>query len=90
MRHQILEADRSWKEKQPLTDLELEAQACNKCLLEQAEALRMEQEDEIKMLNKVGNSCGHRVSKRSRHSLAVLLFILSESHQFIYLCVCSP
>ncbi|XP_038548951.1 cilia- and flagella-associated protein 45 [Micropterus salmoides] len=52
-KHQIYEADVSRKENQPLTELELESLEREQHLVEQANALRMEQEDEIKMLNQL-------------------------------------
>ncbi|XP_037533704.1 cilia- and flagella-associated protein 45 [Nematolebias whitei] len=49
----IQEADLSRKKNQPLTDLELEAHDRAQRMLGRAKALRMEQEDEIKMLNRL-------------------------------------
>lgn len=46
-------ADLSREENHALTELELEARDRTQRLLERANALRMEQEDEIKKLNKV-------------------------------------
>lgn len=48
----------SRKENTALTELELEARDRAQRLVERANALRMEQEDEIKKLNQVGSSCG--------------------------------
>ncbi|XP_035536475.1 cilia- and flagella-associated protein 45 [Morone saxatilis] len=50
---QIFEADLSRKENQALTELELEARNRAQHLVERASALRMEQEEEIKQLNKL-------------------------------------
>lgn len=52
-KHRIHEADLSRKQNQPLTDLEIEAQERAQHLVEQSNALRMEQEDEIKQLNQL-------------------------------------
>lgn len=57
-KRRIYEADLSRKENHALTELELEARDRAQRLVERANALRMEQEDEIKKLNKVGSSCG--------------------------------
>lgn len=56
MKRRILEADLNRKENKALTELELEARDHAQCLVEQASTLRMEQEEEIRMLNKVGSS----------------------------------
>lgn len=50
----MYEADLSRKKNQALAELELEARDRTQLLLERANALRMEQDDEIKRLNKVG------------------------------------
>ncbi|XP_044057555.1 cilia- and flagella-associated protein 45 [Siniperca chuatsi] len=52
-KRQIYEADLSRKENQALTELELEARDRAQRLVVQANDLRMEQEDEIKQLNKL-------------------------------------
>ncbi|XP_022046067.1 cilia- and flagella-associated protein 45 [Acanthochromis polyacanthus] len=52
-KHRIYKADQSHKENQALTELELEARDRAQRLLERANALRMEQEDEIKKLNQL-------------------------------------
>ncbi|XP_029301485.1 cilia- and flagella-associated protein 45 isoform X2 [Cottoperca gobio] len=52
-KQQIFEADLSRKENQALTELELEARDRAQRLVERANALRMEQECEIKKLNKL-------------------------------------
>ncbi|XP_039986506.1 cilia- and flagella-associated protein 45 isoform X2 [Xiphias gladius] len=52
-KRQIYEADLSRKGNHALTELELEAQDHAQHLVERANALRMEQEDEIKKLNKL-------------------------------------
>lgn len=55
MKRRILEADLNRKENKALTELELEARDRAQCLVEQASTLRMEQEEEIRILNKVGS-----------------------------------
>ncbi|KAM4565594.1 cilia- and flagella-associated protein 45 isoform 2-T2 [Odontesthes bonariensis] len=52
-KRQLHEADLSRKKNQPLTDLELEARDRDQGLVERADALRMEQEVEIKKLNQL-------------------------------------
>ncbi|KAE8295494.1 Cilia- and flagella-associated protein 45 [Larimichthys crocea] len=52
-KRQILEADLSRKENQALTELEIEARDRAQHLVAKATALRMEQEEEIKRLNKL-------------------------------------
>ncbi|XP_050921310.1 cilia- and flagella-associated protein 45 [Lates calcarifer] len=52
-KRQIYEADLSRKENHALTELELEARDRAQRLVERANALRMEQEDEIKKLNQL-------------------------------------
>ncbi|KAM9853491.1 LOW QUALITY PROTEIN: cilia- and flagella-associated protein 45-like [Aulostomus maculatus] len=52
-KRQLHEADLSRKENQTLTELELEARDRAQRLLEQANALRMEQEEEIRKLNEL-------------------------------------
>uniref|UniRef100_A0A3Q3M0J3 Cilia- and flagella-associated protein 45 n=1 Tax=Mastacembelus armatus TaxID=205130 RepID=A0A3Q3M0J3_9TELE len=52
-KHQIYVADQCRKENYALTELELEAQNRAQRLVERANTLRMEQEDEIKNLNKL-------------------------------------
>lgn len=54
MKRKIQEADLDRREKKVLTEQELEAQERAQAQLERAGALRMEQEEEIRMLNKVG------------------------------------
>lgn len=56
MKRRILEADLNRKENKVLTELELEARDRAQALVERASTLRMEQEEEIRMLNKVGGS----------------------------------
>lgn len=56
-KHRIHEADLSRKQNQPLTELEIEARERAQRLVERSNALRMEQEDEIKQLNQVGRKC---------------------------------
>lgn len=53
MKRRILEADSNRREKKVLTEQELEAQERAQAHVERASALRMEQEEEIRMLNKV-------------------------------------
>lgn len=53
-KQQIQAADLSRKNNKALTELEQEARKRSQSLLEQSNALRMEQEEEIKRLNKVG------------------------------------
>nr|XP_046246313.1 cilia- and flagella-associated protein 45 [Scatophagus argus] len=52
-KRQIFEADLSRKENKALTELELEAQEHAQHLVERANVLRMEQEEEIKQLNQL-------------------------------------
>ncbi|XP_062275902.1 cilia- and flagella-associated protein 45-like [Scomber scombrus] len=52
-KHQIYEADLARKKNPALTELEIEARDRAQRLLERANALRMEQEEEIKKLNKL-------------------------------------
>lgn len=59
MKLRIFKADLSRKEKKVLTEPELEAQNRAQCLVERANTLRMEQDEEMRMLNTVGSSCGH-------------------------------
>lgn len=56
MKRKILEADLDRREKKVLTEQELEAQERAQAQVERAGALRMEQEEEIRMLNKVEDS----------------------------------
>lgn len=56
MKRRIFEADLSRKKNSALTELELEAQDQAQCVVERANMLRMEQEEEIRMLNTVGSS----------------------------------
>lgn len=56
MKRKILEADLDRREKKVLTEQELEAKELAQAQLERAGALKMEQEEEIRMLNKVGGS----------------------------------
>lgn len=58
MKRRILEADLNRGEKKVLTEQELEAQERAQAQVERAGALRMEQEEEIRMLNKVGRLKG--------------------------------
>lgn len=53
-KQQIQAADLSRKNNKALTELEQEARKRSQSLLEQSNALRMEQEEEIKRLNTVG------------------------------------
>lgn len=48
----------SRKKNEALTELEVEARDRAKYLLERANAMKMEQEDEIKRLNEVGSDSG--------------------------------
>ncbi|XP_070762163.1 cilia- and flagella-associated protein 45 [Enoplosus armatus] len=52
-KRRIYEADLSRKENQALTELEIEARDRDRRLVERANALRLEEEDEIKKLNKL-------------------------------------
>lgn len=56
MKRKIMEADMDRREKKVLTEQELEAQERAQAQVERAGALRMEQEEEIRMLNKVAGS----------------------------------
>lgn len=69
MKRRIFEADLSRKEKKVLTELELEAQDRAQCLVERANALRMEQDEEIRLLDTVGSSCRHVDDLRVHHSI---------------------
>ncbi|XP_019714760.1 cilia- and flagella-associated protein 45-like, partial [Hippocampus comes] len=53
MKRQMLEADVYRQEKRALSEVEMEAHERTQRLLERADALRMEQEEEIRELNKV-------------------------------------
>lgn len=56
MKRKIQEADLDRREKKVLTEQELEAKERAQAQLERASALKTEQEEEIRMLNKVGGS----------------------------------
>lgn len=56
MKRRILEVDLSRKNSSPLTDLEREAQDRARGVVERADLLRTEQEEEIRMLNTVSSS----------------------------------
>lgn len=76
---QIYEADLTRKKNPALTELEIEARDRAQRLLERANALRMEQEEEIKKLNKVG-SCIADTQK----------FYNVRVESFHFVCVCAP
>lgn len=57
MKRRIFEADLLHKKNSALTELELEARDQAQCVVERTNVLRMEQEEEIRMLNTVGHSC---------------------------------
>lgn len=64
-----MEADLSRKENQALTELEIEARDRAQHLVAKATALRMEQEEEIKRLNKVvGQMWMVKVKKKQKLS----------------------
>lgn len=56
MKRRILEVDLSRKKSTPLTDLEREAQDRARGVVERANLLKIEQDEEIRMLNTV-RSC---------------------------------
>lgn len=87
MKRKILEADLDRREKKVLTEQELEAQERAQAQLERAGALRMEQEEEIRMLNKVGGSS--HSSQKDRLAGFVFLWILWK-HLFFSLLSLSP
>lgn len=60
MKPRIFKADLSSKENKAVTELELEAQCRAQDLLERASALQIEQDEEIRMLNRVGSVQAHR------------------------------
>lgn len=92
-KRQIYEADLSRKENHALTELELEARDRAQRLVERANALRMEQEDEIKKLNQVGSSCGHMLNRENiclKVNPSVIVAVLRIScMKVICVCVCS-
>lgn len=57
MKRRILEVDLSRKKSVPLTDLEREAQDRAQGVVERANLLKIEQDEEIRMLNTVRRSC---------------------------------
>lgn len=57
MKHRILEVDLSRKKSVPLTDLEREAQDWAQGVVERVNLLKIEQDEEIRMLNTVRRSC---------------------------------
>lgn len=57
MKRRILEVDLSRKKSVPLTDLEREAQDQARGVVERANLLKIEQDEEIRMLNTVRRSC---------------------------------
>lgn len=57
MKRRILEVDLSRKKSVPLTDLEREAQDQAQGVVERANLLKIEQDEEIRMLNTVRRSC---------------------------------
>lgn len=64
MKRRILEADSNRREKKVLTEQELEAQERAQAHVERASALRMEQEEEIRMLNKVRGGWGGSLGRK--------------------------
>lgn len=87
MKRKILEADLDRREKKVLTEQELEAQERAQAQLERAGALRMEQEEEIRMLNKVGGSS--HSSRKDRQTGFGFLWILWK-HLFLSVLSLSP
>lgn len=57
MKRRILEVDLSRKKSVPLTDQEREAQDQAQGVVERANLLKIEQDEEIRMLNTVRRSC---------------------------------
>lgn len=57
MKRRILEVDLSRKKSIPLTDLEREAQEGARGVVERSNLLRIEQNEEIRMLNTVRRNC---------------------------------
>lgn len=86
-KRQIHEADLSRKENKALTELELEARDRAQALVERANALRMEQEEEIKQFNLVGSSC-RPLKLCHKMCLKVTLSIIVSTADA--LCVWSP
>lgn len=84
-KRRIFNADLSRKENKVLTQLEIEARDRDQRLLEQASALRMEQEEEIKLLNSVGNSSRQNYSEPVNHRLLFSMDVINTS---VLLCVC--
>lgn len=84
MRQQIFQADLNRKENKALTELELEAQDRAQCLVERASSLRMEQEEELRLLNKVGST-----TRFTTHD-AVFVLYLYDDYQYVCVCVLSP
>lgn len=56
-KHKLYAADLSREENQSLNEMELEARGRAQFLVDRANVLRMEQEEEIKRLNQVRSSC---------------------------------
>lgn len=79
LKRQIQEADLSLKNNQALTDLELEAKEHAQRLVERADPLRMQQEDELGQLNQVGCKRGH---------LDDPVNVFTRVRARVYLCVC--
>lgn len=82
MKQQIFQADLNRKENKALTELELEARDRAQCLVERASSLRMEQEEEIRLLNKVGSTT------RFKTHDAVLVLCMMNNNTCV--CVCCP
>lgn len=57
MKRRILEVDLSRKKSSPLTDLEREDQDRARGVVERANLLKMEQEEEVRLLNTVRSCC---------------------------------
>lgn len=80
-----MEADLSRKENQALTELEIEARDRAQHLVAKATALRMEQEEEIKRLNKVvGQMWTVKVKKKKKNCQII------STTEFVCTCVFSP
>lgn len=79
MKQQIQAADLSRKNNKALTELEQEARKRSQGLLEQSDALRMEQEEEIKRLNRVGIGWEH-VDEENKGGV--------NSHKYKCFCFC--
>ncbi|XP_077467763.1 cilia- and flagella-associated protein 45 [Stigmatopora argus] len=79
-KRQMLEADKSRQEKQPPSEVELEAHERAQHLLKRADALRMEQEEEIRELNKaiLGAQCQATRDAQIQEKIQIHMEMLEE------------